>query len=118
MDVGNLRNAINNFACDAKSRKADGEPVTAGELNAAIDEAAKLFRKLVEQLEKNKLSFSLYRISLQMETIREMCLSSWSPSAVSLFLSSSSSCLSRRAILSCGVMWVTPLLSLNLEDRI
>lgn len=28
MDVGNLRNAINNFACDAKSRKADGEPVT------------------------------------------------------------------------------------------
>ena len=53
MDVGNLRNAINNFACEAKARKADGEPVTAGELNAAIDEAAKLFRKLVEQLEKN-----------------------------------------------------------------
>jgi hypothetical protein len=53
MDVGNLRNAVNNFACDAKARKADGEPVTAGELNTAIDEAVKLFRKLVEQLEKN-----------------------------------------------------------------
>lgn len=49
MDDGNLRNAVNNFACDAKSRKADGKPVTAGELNAAIDKAA----KLVEQLEKN-----------------------------------------------------------------
>lgn len=53
MDVWNLRNAVNNFASDAKVRKADDEPVTAGELNAAIDEAAKLFSKLVEQLEKN-----------------------------------------------------------------
>ena len=53
MDVGNLRNAVNNFANDAKARKADGEPVTAGELNAAVDEMARLFSKLVEQLEKN-----------------------------------------------------------------
>lgn len=52
MDISNMRNAVNNFVCDAKARKADGEPVTAGELNAAIDEAAKLFNKLVEQLEK------------------------------------------------------------------
>ncbi len=53
MDVWSLRNAVNNFASDAKVRKADNEPVTAGELNAAIDEVAKLFSKLVEQLEKD-----------------------------------------------------------------
>ena len=52
MDIGNLRNAVNNFVCDAKARKADGEPVTAGELNAAIVETAKLFSRFVEHLEK------------------------------------------------------------------
>lgn len=53
MNLKNLKNEVNNFKTAAKTGKFGDEPVTASELNAAVDAAAALFAAIIEKMEND-----------------------------------------------------------------
>lgn len=52
MNSENLKNEVNNFKQAARTGKFGDEPVTAAELNAAVDAAAELFAAIIERIER------------------------------------------------------------------